>query len=110
MTRRNCIRQSRDWPGSAAAVAAELSRSDQARRVVEECIERFGRLDVLVNAHGILGTMKPLTELTDEDLLSADQSSPESLEIAHCPASALCTRCGRPRASLNVAGSPVLFV
>ncbi|RYE41688.1 MAG: SDR family oxidoreductase [Hyphomicrobiales bacterium] len=58
-------------PDSAAAVAADLSRSDEVRRVVEECIERFGRLDVLVNAHGILGTMKPLTELTDEDLLGA---------------------------------------
>lgn len=58
-------------PIGALAISADLSDPVAARRVVAETTQHFGRLDVLVNAHGILGAMKPLTELTDEDVLEA---------------------------------------
>ena len=37
----------------AFAVAADVSKEDDCRRVVEEHAERFGRLDVLVNSAGV---------------------------------------------------------
>ncbi|MBI4536760.1 MAG: 3-oxoacyl-[acyl-carrier-protein] reductase [candidate division NC10 bacterium] len=39
--------------GQALAVAADIGRSEDAGRVVERCLERFGRLDILVNNAGI---------------------------------------------------------
>ncbi|KKF02586.1 SDR family oxidoreductase [Mycolicibacterium obuense] len=56
---------------AAVAISADLSDPARARSAVTECVHRFGRLDVLVNAHGILGTMKPLRELTDAQVLEA---------------------------------------
>jgi NAD(P)-dependent dehydrogenase (short-subunit alcohol dehydrogenase family) len=35
--------------GQAAAVAADVARADHCRRLVEEALERFGRLDALIN-------------------------------------------------------------
>jgi NAD(P)-dependent dehydrogenase (short-subunit alcohol dehydrogenase family) len=35
---------------------ADLTNPDQRARVVPACVERFGRLDVLVNAAGVIGT------------------------------------------------------
>jgi meso-butanediol dehydrogenase/(S,S)-butanediol dehydrogenase/diacetyl reductase len=46
------------------AVAADVSRPDDAGALVERTVERFGALDVLVNAHGIQGTVAPLADLT----------------------------------------------
>lgn len=39
----------------AAVVVGDVSRRDDARRYVEAAIERFGRLDVLVNCAGLEG-------------------------------------------------------
>ncbi|ANW68052.1 hypothetical protein BCA37_25495 [Mycobacterium sp. djl-10] len=58
-------------PGNAVTVPADLSEPAEARRAVATTVQSFGRLDVLVNAHGILGAMKPLPELSDTDLLEA---------------------------------------
>ncbi|MEW1654971.1 SDR family NAD(P)-dependent oxidoreductase [Streptomyces sp. NPDC093707] len=38
--------------GPAVALAADLTDGEQARRVVQQTVERFGRLDVLVNNAG----------------------------------------------------------
>ncbi len=39
--------------GQALAVAADVGRSEDADRLVAACLDRFGRLDVLVNNAGI---------------------------------------------------------
>lgn len=53
--------------GQAVAVRADVSRVDEIRRLFEETIERFGRLDVLVNnAGGSIG-FKPVAEVTEEE-------------------------------------------
>jgi NAD(P)-dependent dehydrogenase (short-subunit alcohol dehydrogenase family) len=43
-----------DDGGEAIAVAADVSKEDEARTCVEEAIARFGKLDVLVNNAGVL--------------------------------------------------------
>jgi 3-oxoacyl-[acyl-carrier protein] reductase len=53
--------------GNASAVKADVSRSVEVKRLVDACVEEFGRVDILVNNAGILpfGTIE---EITDEIL------------------------------------------
>ena len=48
-------------------VAADLTRVEDAERVVGVARERFGRLDVLVNVAGGLTVLKPVAETTPEE-------------------------------------------
>lgn len=49
------------------AVAADVSRRDEVRRVVDAAIERFGHIDVWINNVG-QGITRPPSELTDDDI------------------------------------------
>ncbi|WP_172135820.1 SDR family NAD(P)-dependent oxidoreductase [Adlercreutzia sp. ZJ473] len=42
--------------GTAMYVVADVSREDDCKRAVEECVARFGKLDIMVLASGIAGT------------------------------------------------------
>jgi len=53
--------------GTACSLVADMTVRDQVRRVVEESLERFGRIDVWVNNVGQGITRLP-SELTDADL------------------------------------------
>ena len=53
--------------GRAHAVVADMSRRDDVRRVVDESVEQFGRIDVWVNNVG-QGITRAPSELTDEDI------------------------------------------
>lgn len=57
---------SKNGSENAIAIQADVSDAEQAARLIEETVERFGRIDVLVNNAGITidKTMKKLT--TDE--------------------------------------------
>jgi NAD(P)-dependent dehydrogenase (short-subunit alcohol dehydrogenase family) len=44
-----------DGHGSAIALAADVSKEEECKRVVSEAVKRFGRLDVLVNNVGVSG-------------------------------------------------------
>ena len=46
--------------GEAAAWRCDVSRSDEVKAMVEACLERFGRIDVLHNNVGILGLGGPV--------------------------------------------------
>ncbi len=52
--------------GPTAVVAADVMATDTAARVVQAAIERFGSIDVLVNAAGIIGTAS--TDQTPDEL------------------------------------------
>jgi 3-oxoacyl-[acyl-carrier protein] reductase len=52
--------------GSARAIQADMSDPAQIKRLVNDTIERFGRLDILVNNAGMFA-MTPLGQCSDED-------------------------------------------
>lgn len=51
---------------SVLAVQTDVSHSTQVQRMVRQTLDRFGRLDVLVNNAGI-GRLAPLDELKEKD-------------------------------------------
>jgi 3-oxoacyl-[acyl-carrier protein] reductase len=63
---------------SAEAVEVDVSQKASVVRMVERVLERFGRIDVLVNNAGIAGRAVPLEEVTDDDwerMMAVDLSS-----------------------------------
>ncbi len=54
-----------DQPGGAFA-AVDISTADACRQAVEDCIAKFGRLDVLVNLAGF-HVMRHTLSMTDDD-------------------------------------------
>ncbi len=56
-----------DRPGQLAIVADDVTRTETANRIVEAAVDRFDRVDVLVNNAGTFHT-KPFTEYAVEEL------------------------------------------
>ncbi|GAB3641381.1 SDR family oxidoreductase [Spirosoma arcticum] len=52
--------------GQATAIQADVSRTDDVKRLFDQTIAEYGRIDVLVNNAGIMIT-KPIKDTTDED-------------------------------------------
>ena len=52
---------------NALVVIADVTQTDDVERAVAMPVERWGRLDVVVNNAGITGRSFPIWELTDED-------------------------------------------
>jgi short-subunit dehydrogenase len=62
------LRQIVNLCGSQAiAIVADMTKRDDARRVVKEAITRFGHIDVWVNNVG-QGISRPPSQLTDDDI------------------------------------------
>ena len=55
-----------DGGGTALAVPADVTRVDDCRRLCDEAVARFGRIDVLVNNAGIVDQHTPTVRVTDE--------------------------------------------
>ncbi|WP_426128841.1 SDR family NAD(P)-dependent oxidoreductase [Pararhizobium sp. PWRC1-1] len=55
-----------DSDADILAVAGDISKPETAERVVREALERFGRIDTLVNNAGVF-VAKPFVEFTQED-------------------------------------------
>ncbi|HTX08694.1 MAG TPA: SDR family oxidoreductase [Solirubrobacteraceae bacterium] len=53
--------------GAVATCGCDVQNSDEAERLVAFAVERFGRLDVMVNNAGVAIGLGPVVELTDAD-------------------------------------------
>jgi 3-oxoacyl-[acyl-carrier protein] reductase len=52
----------------ALALPVDVTRPEQVAKLVERALDRFGRIDYLVNNAGVLGPCTPLVEVTDVDI------------------------------------------
>jgi NAD(P)-dependent dehydrogenase (short-subunit alcohol dehydrogenase family) len=59
---REAARLNERFPGSAAAIAAHAGRQDDLRRLVDATLERFGRIDILINNAGTNPYFGPLID------------------------------------------------
>jgi len=52
-------------PGRAMAIACDVTRPEEVASAINACVDRFGRLDVLVNNAGLI---EPIAHLADVDV------------------------------------------
>ena len=57
------------YPDQAIAIAGDISQAEEAKRMVDEAIERLGSVDILVNNAGITND-KLVLKMTEEDFES----------------------------------------
>lgn len=56
-----------DAGGTALDVTADVTREDSTRRMADQALEKFGRIDVLINNAGILAEMKPFDQIPEDE-------------------------------------------
>ena len=52
--------------GSITAVVGDMAKDEDLKNIIDVTLEKFGRIDVLVNNAGVLDNFTPLADLTDE--------------------------------------------
>jgi len=76
-------------PDRAVALACDVGDRDAADAAVALALERFGRLDTLVCAAGVIGSFRPITELTADgwnEVLRTNLMGPIHFTTAAIPA------------------------
>ncbi|SDZ97204.1 SDR family NAD(P)-dependent oxidoreductase [Pedobacter hartonius] len=48
-------------------VVADVTRTADTRRYVNKTVEKFGKIDVYIYCVGVIGMIRPITEIPDED-------------------------------------------
>lgn len=56
-----------DAGGAALDVTADVTREGSTRRMADQALERFGRIDILINNAGILAEMKPFDQIPEDE-------------------------------------------
>lgn len=72
----------------AAIMAADVASREAVEGAVSAAVERFGKLDVLVNNAGVMDAFRPVTEVSDElwaHVLSVNLTGPMMLTRAAIP-------------------------
>lgn len=60
------LKAAADELGDVQIVHADLAVPEDAQRAIAETVDQHGRLDALINAHGVLGEPAPLADLSIE--------------------------------------------
>jgi len=61
-------RISEEYGVRAASKRLDIHDSESVNLVVQEVIDEFGKIDLLVNCAGVPGSEKPVLEMTDQDI------------------------------------------
>lgn len=60
------VEKAKDLPGEIYAVSADVSLQEDIDNIVDETVNKYGKVDVLVNNAGILDSYKSPVTITDE--------------------------------------------
>ncbi len=60
------VEESKNLPGEIYAVAVDVSKQEDIDKIVDITVEKYDRVDVLVNNAGILDSYKSAVSITDE--------------------------------------------
>jgi NAD(P)-dependent dehydrogenase (short-subunit alcohol dehydrogenase family) len=74
--------------GRAVAVSGDVSREEDIQNVVKAAMEKYGRLDIVVNNAGLMDRMAPVGDLDDEtwnQILDVNLTGPMRLFRAAVP-------------------------
>lgn len=58
--------ESKELEGEIVPFAADISDKSKVEAMIDEAINKFGRLDILVNNAGIMDDFSPIAEVTDD--------------------------------------------
>jgi len=53
--------------GKAIAIVADCTDDNQVKKMVDETIKRWGKIDILVNSAGLRGPLVPVQDITEEE-------------------------------------------
>ena len=67
---RDTVEMIRDHGGQAIAVQGDVTKREDSAHLVDAALQKFGRIDIVVNNAGGSGGMKPFLELTEEMFIS----------------------------------------
>jgi NAD(P)-dependent dehydrogenase (short-subunit alcohol dehydrogenase family) len=85
---RSVAREIEALGGEALALAADVSKAEDVRRLIEAAVGRFGRVDVLVNNAGVLGPRVEIAEYPEDEwrrVIDANLTGPFLVSKAAIP-------------------------
>ncbi|CAK9109840.1 Short-chain dehydrogenase reductase 3b (AtSDR3b), partial [Durusdinium trenchii] len=84
------------FPGSAVAVKADVSSTEDTKRVVQTCVDTFGKINVFYANAGILPKFVPIADETESSFMRTMEINTLSVFLAIKYAGEAMKACGEP--------------